>query len=302
MIQLHYLQFAEKQLPGLNFDNQQDLIKVEKILKTEAKLSVDFNVNDIEKLIDFLKSYGSKFLPFFRHKNIEKIIKADGEAINLAPFNEDLPEETFQEFRELFEANTLNYLKNCIQKNRWASIKSVFKVYPFLLTDYIVQEILDVFVLKNRAIIDALRRGSYTFFLNQNPYAEDSAYFSLLSDMDGYYFEEDLLNINNIIAEVQRKELRDKAAFGRTLYAATFYTAFSEDLSNTLSSNRDIAYSWIYPALDHSSSPWTTTYIIIGIVAFLVAAGCLVFLPGGTGGGVWVAVVVGRLIYALRSK
>lgn len=301
MIQLHYLTFAEEQLKTLDFDNKNDVIRLEKILKAESKLNSDFKINDIENLLGFLHLHGSKFLPLLKHKNIATILKGEGHYINFAPFKEEVNEEVLDEFVQLFEDNILNYLKNCIPQSRWSSIKSVFKTYPFLLSDYIVQEVFDTLSLKNQAIADALASGNYADFVGRNPYASDSGYYSLLSEMDEYYFEEDIRQINNITVAKQKEKKANIAALGKILYAATFYNAYTDELASVLKDNQDVAYSWIDPQHEKSVA-WTTTNIIILIVVILGAILFAVALPGSFGGGAWVAVIVGNIAYQLLKK
>lgn len=301
MIQLHYLTFAEQQLQTLDYDNKKDIIKLEKILKAESKLNPEFKINDIENLLSFLNVHGSKFLPLLKHKNIATILKAQGDYINFAPFKDEIEAEVIDEFVQLFEDNILNYLKNCIPKSKWSSIKSVFKIYPFLLSDYIVQEVFDTFSLKNQAIANALASGNYVDFEKQNPYTSDTAYFSLLSEMDEYYFEEDIRQINNITVAKQKEKKANITALGKILYAATFYSAYTQELASVLKDNQDVAYSWIHPH-EQNTTAWTTTNIVILIVVILAAILFAVALPGSIGGGAWIAVVVGNIVFQLVKR
>lgn len=302
MLQLQYIEFAEKQLPSLDFDRKQDIIKLEKILKAESKLNPLFNINDIEALISFIQAYGTQFFPLIKHKNIAIILKGEGGYINPAPFKGPAFEESLLiEFREVFGENILNYLKSCIHKNSWVNIKSVFKIYPFLLNDYIVQEVLEAINLKNQAIISALKSSAYASFVNKHEYASEVAYFILLSDIDEYYFEDEILIINNIIAEKQKEKGADKVALGKILYAATHYKAFSTELASILESNQNIAHDWVYP---HREKPflWTSGNIIALVIAILIGIAILVLLPTKIGGMTWIAFIIGRIAFTLLKK
>lgn len=301
MIQLGYLTFVEEQLKNIDFDDKKDLIKIEKILKAEAKLNPNFKTNDIENLLAFLYLHGSKFIPLLQHKNIALILKGEGDYINFAPFKENIAAEVLDEFVQLFEENILNYLKTCIPKSKWSSIKSVFKVYPFLLNDYIVQETFDAFSLKNKAVAAALAGGNYADFVNRNPYASDISYYALLAEMDEYYFEEDIRQINNITVAQQKEKGANITALGKILYAATYYNAYTEELSTVLKDNQNVAYHWIYPYHEKPTA-WTASNIAI-LVA--VALGAIIFalaLPTGIGGGAWIAVIVGNIAFRLLKK
>lgn len=302
MLQLQYIEFAEKQLPSLDFDRKQDIIKLEKILKAESKLNPVFNINDIEALLSFIQTYGTKFFPLIKHKNIAIILKGEGSYINPAPFKGAVFEDSLLvEFREVFGENILNYLKNCIHKNSWTSIKSVFKIYPFLLNDYIIQEILEAFSLKNQAIISALKSSAYVSFVHKQGYASDVAYFVLLSDIDEYYFEDEILTINNIIADKQKDKGADRVALGKILYATTHYNAYSTALASTLESNQNIAHGWVYP---YREKPflWTSGNVISLVIAILIGIAILVLLPTKIGGITWIAIIIGRMAFTLLKK
>lgn len=302
MLQLHYLEFAEKQLSSLNLDSKKDIIRLEKILKAESKINPDFNINAIEALILFLNTYGTKFIPLLKHKNMATILKAEGDHINPAPIKEGTFDELLLvEFREVFEENILAYLKSCVNKNNWVSIKSVFKIYPFLLTDYISQEIIEAFNLKNQAIIAALKTNGYPLFVAEHAYASDVAYFALLSEVDEYFFDDQILMINNIIADRQRDKMADKVALGKVLYAASYYNAFSSELALTLESNQGIAHDWVYPG-GEKPVIWTTSNVIALVIAILIAVVILAFLPTNIGGIAWISIIMGRLAFTLLKK
>jgi len=120
--------------------------------------------------------------------------------------------------------------------------------------------------------------------------------------MDEYYFEEDIRVINNLTVAKQKEKKANMAALGKMLYAATFYKAYTEELASVLKDNQDVAHSWIDPSSQEKSITWTTTNIVILISVILGAILFAVFIPGSFGGGAWIAVVVGNIVYQLLKK
>ncbi|RZK37474.1 MAG: hypothetical protein EOO90_25120 [Pedobacter sp.] len=303
MLQLQLLELAKKQLPNINLESKEDIIKVEKILKSEAKLGSNVNLNAVEYLLTFLKSYGSKFLPILGQKNIEIIIKGNGDFINPIPFKSaGIEDGTLLEFQNVFETNIYSYLNQCIKLNSWNSLKNVFTLYPFLVSEHTKEKIYQTLSLKNEATISAIDNDQYIEFSNANPYSCDVAYYTALSTIEPYYFDEDILTINNLISKKQRNTKERLYFLGRILYAITFFEAYGDDLRDTLRSNQDIAYSWMNPNYGQKAAPMDTTNIIIMVITGVVILGVIIAIPGTSGAAVGLGIFITRMIVALRKK
>jgi len=304
MIQLQLLDLAKKQFPLLNFNQQTDIIKAEKILKAEAKLNAAVKLNDVENLISFLKVYGEKFLPLLSDKNIGIIIKGQGDYIDVIPFNEEtVSEEILEEFQQVFSANILAYLNQCIKKTSWNSLKTVFLHYHFLVSDSAREEIFGTLHAKNQAVISALHQNQYRKFIETNSYATAVAYYSMLGAIDSYDFDGDMMRLNNMIVEMQKSNrFIHLKSLGKILYAVTFFDAYHDNLKETLASNQDVAYSWMYPnsfSLNGKIS-WKSIVFIIITIIFCIAI--IVIVPGGAGAAVALSIFVVRMILALKKK
>lgn len=271
MIQLNLLELVLKQFPTLNFDLNDDIIKAEKILKAEAKLDSSVKINDVEKLILFLKTYGNRFITILKNKNISIIVAGKPGTVNFAPLNCDqISNETLEEFEQAFSENILAYLKYAIRNNKWNSLKSIFIHYQFLVGNLNRNEIYEILKLKNQSIISALHNDQFVNFVSANAYAGEIQYYSCLSSIDAHFFDDDILSINNIVSEKQKTSVNNKICLGKILYAATFFSAYSNNLRQTLENNRQIALQWIHPQhqiAEDSSDNWSVLKTIIYIVA-----------------------------------
>lgn len=307
MIQLNLLDLAQKQFPNLNFDLDDDIIKVEKILKAEAKLNPEVKVNDIENLISFLRTYRSKFIPILKNKNINIIVTGKQATINFARFDhENIPAETLQEFEQAFSSNISEYLKQCIRNNKWNSLRSIFINYSFLVGDATRDEVYQNLKLKNQSIISAIYNNQYVGYVQLNPYSADIQYYSMLSTVDQHFFDDDILAINNIICEKQKNTVQNKIFLGKILYAASYFNAYTDSLKETLENNQQIALQWIYPnePISNSDSTSSTTMTVI-IIAIVVVVIIIAIASGATGSITPIILVVGliaRLINALNNK
>ncbi len=300
MIKLEFLDLTKKRFPDLRFSDHKDIIKLEKILKAEAKLDSGIQINDIEILISFLKSYGNKFTLFFEDENISAIVKGEERFLTFIEFNtEVIPDETFIEFQQIFEANIHAYLKSCVRNSEWNNLRITFTNYYFLVSHTIREDIFQALQVKNQAILHAIQSGQYIDFVQKNEYAIQTGYFSMLSSIDEYSFEEDIQNINNIIAEAKRKTKKETACLGKILYALTYYDAYSENLEQTLSNNQSIAYGWIFPKDKSGGIQWTTKNIVTTAFTILVLVGIIIAIPGSPGAAIGLTIFIVRLIIAL---
>jgi len=307
MIQLNLLDLAQKQFPDLNFDLDDDIIKVEKILKAEAKLNPEVKVNDIENLISFLRTYRGKFIPILKHKNINIIVTGKQTNVNFARFDhENISPETLQEFEHAFSENISEYLKQCIRNNKWNSLRSVFINYAFLVGDGTREEVYQTLKLKNQSLISAIYNNQFVGYVQSNPYSSDIQYYTMLSTVDQHFFDDDILTINNIICEKQKNTVNNKIFLGKILYAASYFNAYTDSLKETLENNQQIALQWVYPnepiSSGSSTSSTTMTVIIIAVVVVIIIIAITSGYSGSITPFILVVGLIARLINALGRK
>ena len=303
MIQLHLLEIAKKHFPELNFDHQDDIIKVEKILKAEVKLNSSIHINDVENLLSFLKNNRGKFTPMLQHKNIALVLKAKGHPINMASFKRgEVTDEALKDFQLIFAENTMQYLHQCIRSNEWNSLKSVFINYTFLVDDLMRENIFQTLKMKNQALVSAINNNRFISFIHSNPFATDVDYFYMLSCIDQFYFDDDIFSLNNVIVSKQKNTQLNLSYLGKILYAVTYFDAYAETLKETLASNQDVALSWAYPSSNSRNKEWSTSGIIWAIVLAVVCLGIFIAVPGGGGAAIGLGIFLVRMITALRKK
>lgn len=244
MVRLELIDLVKEQFPEIDISTKDDVIKLSKIIKAEIKLNEDISTQDLEDLVSFLLNHGNKFSALTDHKNISIILRGEGERITFSPFKDKLPAETIHQFQTIFSENISNYIKQSIILNNWNNLRSLFTVYPFIASEAVKLNTLEALHLKNQALLLALRNGEYVVFVEQNTYATDGAYFSMLSVVDNLYFDDDLRDINNGITDC-RKNMVELPVLGSIMHAITFYNAHDDVLNMILGANKKAAFAML---------------------------------------------------------
>lgn len=248
MIQISLLEFALKQLKGLKLDNENDILRIEKILKSEVKLNSKIQLNDVEILVAFLRTYKGKFIAFLKDQNISRILRNRDENLFVGNFDRNsVSEETVIQFSQIFEENIYNYLTLRIRNSDWNSLKIAFARYGFLISDLNIEKITQILRQRNLSIISAVEKNQYISFSKENVYAFNSNYYLLLSIVNAFCFDDDILRINNIISQNQHTSLQNKNVLGKILFAMCYYNPYDADLRRILAHNQKLAYLWMFP-------------------------------------------------------
>lgn len=307
MIQLTLLELVKKQIPNLNYDDANDIIKAEKILKAEARLNPAIKINDIENLLSFLREHKGRFIPILQNKNVAIIVGEKTGRVNFARLNrENISDETLFEFQTAFASNTRDFIKRNIRDGDWNTLRSIFQNYDFLVEDELKEEVCESFTTKNHALISAIQNNNCIAFAKANLFSVEENYYYMLSTLAPGYFDEDVLRINNAVSERQKTDPATKHYLGKILYAATFFDAFDESLKSTLEGNQQIALTWVYPDLREKSNSsffskvvTAVAFILLTFILVVIAleAGIKSFTPF-----VLIGVFAVRAIIALNKK
>lgn len=279
MIRLELVNIIKNQFPDLDIYSPEGVIEFSKVVKTETKLlgSLGFSLQEIDEVISFLSTHGNALFPLINHKNIAIILRGQGEDITLTPVKEKVAEEDIQKFRELFSENIHSYIKQCINLNGWNNLKNLFIAYPFIINNSVKNETLKALSLQNQAIVMALQNKDYVTFVEQNVYATDVGYFSILNAIDTFYFDEEISQINRALITYP-KTPEDFTHLGKMMYALSFYNAYNESVKQALLTSKRAAFTMLNMT-DTSSSSSSATYSgNSGCVVYIVILICyLVF-------------------------
>lgn len=247
MINLKLLETVKESLPNFDGENSSDLIKAEKILKAQQKIDSEISLNDIESFISFFKENGNNFNVFFQDENLSKIFKNEYFKIN-SSHNRVFPNITqvTPEFRTFSEEHIKKYIQVNIQNNDWENLRIFYKNYFPVISPLVKEYLLDQISQKNKLVRSIIPQPEYyNYLFGQYKHGINPHFYALQSDIDSYYFNSQILEINNNICKHQNIEAFLKAFLGRIFVALGHFDAYTEDLRNILKENSQTGAEWI---------------------------------------------------------
>jgi len=249
MSQLQLLDIIKETLPHFDAGNPSDLIKAEKILKIYQKTNPDLLLNDIENFIEFYKDNGNKYKAILQDENLQKILK--NEDFNIDSLQNNIsshPSPLREDFGNDYEENILNYIQLNIKNNNWKNLRVFYKNY-FPIISYENKDLLiDSITTKNNLVRGTIPYpDQYHLLLNQYKHSIDRDFYGLQSDVDSAYFNEEILDINNDLAEHQHTTQHNKVFLGKIFVALASFNAYTEELRGLLIKNSRIGAKWVNP-------------------------------------------------------
>jgi len=316
MSQLQLLDIIKETLPHFDAGNPSDLIKAEKILKIHQKTNPDLQLNDIESFIEFYKDNGNKYKAILQDENLQKILK--NEDFNIDSLQNNIsshPPFLREDFGNDYEENILNYIQLNIKNNNWKNLRVFYKHY-FPIISYENKDLLiDSITTKNNLVRGTIPYpDQYHLLLNQYKHSIDRDFYGLQSDVDSAYFNEEILDINNDLAEHQHTTQHNKVFLGKIFVALASFNAYTEELRGLLIKNSRIGAKW---AIDDSqattkkqsslqkftekdygnTAEWVLLSIYLGLLALLTY-----FLYTKLGHAFWALVGIEIILYFVLDK
>ncbi|UFH32170.1 hypothetical protein LNP04_00275 [Chryseobacterium sp. C-71] len=246
MSQLQLLDIIKETLPHFDAGNPSDLIKAEKILKIHQKTNPDLQLNDIENFIEFYKDNGNKYGVILQDENLQKILKNEDFKIDSSQNNIfSQPPSLREDFGNDYEENIQNYIQLNIKNNNWKNLRVFYKNY-FPIISYENKDLLiDSITTKNNLVRGTIPyTDQYHLLLNQYRHSVDPDFYALQSDIDSAYFNEEILDINNDLAEHQHTTQHNKVFLGKIFVALASFDAYTEELRGLLIKNSRIGAKW----------------------------------------------------------
>ncbi|UUV20906.1 hypothetical protein [Paenimyroides aestuarii] len=246
MTQLQIIEIIKQTLPQFDVNNEGDLIKAEKILKAYQKTDATLSHNEIEAFLDFYKNNGNKYEELLQEKNIHKLLADPAHQIVLADcvFFAKF-KDLYEEFAVDFAEPIADYIQWNVKNNRWANLKNFYNNYHQIISFENRDLLIESITSKNnliRSVIPYPER--YPLLLNEYKYSVDRNFFAIQSAIDAAYFNSEILDINNDIADYQFAHFSSKPYFGRILVALGAFDAYTDELKKILTDNSKIGMSW----------------------------------------------------------
>ncbi|MDQ1162626.1 hypothetical protein QE422_002994 [Chryseobacterium sp. SORGH_AS 447] len=246
MINFSLREFVNDNLNNFDPRNSQDLIKAEKLLKAESKLNKTFSINEIEEFLDYLKNQTQEFKHVLNLPVIKSIYHdVYPENLSRKPDLRDIPEHEIEEFREIFSPYLEEFISVSIRNNQWQNLIFFQHFYSRFFSTESLDFYKELLHDKNDLIIDGIMRNDDMVIFRKNyPFAVDKKFYYLQSLVDNFEFDNDILTINNAVAENQKTSVDNKVVLGEILMAILHFTAASEVTRNIIRQNQAVAEDW----------------------------------------------------------
>jgi hypothetical protein len=268
VVDLKVLQLVERSISGFDPDNSNDLIKAEKILKAESKINDGIQTKEIDDLISFFKLHGSKFNVLLSNRHIQSILNGKTDEFKLFSFSDDedsLYKISFnpaqnakvyhvdlsftslcKEFSREFSEPIWKFIQKNLTEGNWRNLQNLIEHYEMIISADNLEQLKEVLSQKNELVLSILPfKEKYKTLTNEYKFSTEEDYYRLLSDIDAFYFGDEVMKINSFVADNQGVDSPYKIYLGKVLFALTVFQTEDEVRAGILAKNRRIAQKWI---------------------------------------------------------
>ncbi|HCR74893.1 MAG TPA: hypothetical protein DIW37_00500 [Chryseobacterium sp.] len=246
MINFSLKEFVDENIQNFDPQNPQDIIKAEKLLKAESKLNNRFTINEIEEFLEYIKNQKQNFDHILNLPVIKSIYNDKyPENLKTKPDLRNITESEMAEFREVFTPYVKEFISVSMRNNQWQNLI----YFQHFYAQFFSVESLDFYKVllhdKNDLIIEGIiKNSSLSFFKENYPFATDRKFYYLQSLVDHFEFDDDILTINNVVAENQKTSIDNKVVLGEILTAIFHFSSSNSVTKNVIKKNQAIAEDW----------------------------------------------------------
>lgn len=234
---------------GINIDeienlSAQELIRIEKRLKVEARMNNEIDINEVEIILDALKNHKDELRTLFgkEFSRLRRIIENVKTPYAFKkPFSgtiTDIPggQEKFTEFLHTQFGKELGlYVESCFKKDHYNAIHSLLfyrEILPVEITENIAHKLSQKLTYSTECISIKSENLEKRILAVLNPY-----FFRSLSLIGSVRFESDVNHLLNVTIDA----LKSRKLKFRLLYAMGSFTALGEELKNVIDQNKEVA-------------------------------------------------------------
>ncbi|MCL9806239.1 hypothetical protein NAT51_11945 [Flavobacterium amniphilum] len=265
---MRVLQLVENSISGFDPNNSNDLIKAEKVLKAESKINDAIQTKEIDNVISFFKRHGSKFDILLSNRHIQSILNGKTDEFKQFSFSDDehgLYEISFnpaqnqkyrqisesvmtlcEEFSEVFAITIWKFIQKNIVEGNWKNLRKLVVHYEPIISFDNWEQFKESLTQKNELVMEVIPfKEKYTTLINEYKFGIDEDYYSLLSDIDAFYFADEVMRINSFVVDHQHVDFEYRIYLGKVLFALAAFEDEDEVRAGILAKNRRIAQKWI---------------------------------------------------------
>lgn len=249
MFNFQLREFIKENIPDFNERNPQDVIRAEKLLKSESKLNGTFNFAEIEDFILNIKNLDFNFDEIFEIEEIRQVCKGEYIEIELETSEvliEDVDENNLESFANFYESAFLDFFRKGMLQNDWSNLQMFYSKYFLLISENLENELIDTFIEKNEVLAKNFDHfQQLDEYLKVYPFAANPDYFLLQSQLGRFEFTESVMMLNNRIINRQNTSSEtNRVIMGEMLIALSFFQPFDEENAKVLHHNRIVGEEW----------------------------------------------------------
>ena len=272
-------------------------IRAEKLLKARQKMDDSISNEAIDDFFTHLTTEEQFFSGYEKDKNLMRIIEGDYEDIDQNQmYIIYATDDELYSFGQYYTEKFIDYIRKNIQDNNWSNLSVFIKYYQKLLSYDAISYLKEQLDDRNHTILPVLSQPERYNELMQYKYPVMKEFYTLQSDLDGIYFEDEINDINNQVADNQKTSSKNKAILGRILFALSHFETDDIELKTLLEKNGKIGAKWAKLATDsdlssntlndkpqksskeedeslNNKSEWIMMTIYLTVVGFLIYKG-----------------------------
>ena len=253
MIRFELLDLVHKNLPDFEENISENLLRAEKFLKAEVKLSNEFSLQDVENFMTFFASNGEKYKHTLRYEVVLAILRKDVVYFLSDSENEYLEEleavlKTKQDFSVDFETVIWEFLNQLLLENQWKLLEGLLDKTPRLfsvansnrLTEILEEKLIVLFevLTKNNKVAETASHYPYSI----HPY-----FFACLSRLHPLTFDGKIISLYNFfIAKEKAKDETEKEFCYKMLFSIAHFEIVDDYNASLFSKARGRMLNKIY--------------------------------------------------------
>lgn len=246
-----------------------EIIRIEKQINVEKKLNPDVDVNVASNLVDALRNYPEEFQFIANDRILYNFFSKKSYYRDHFPKeNIEIDNEKVKSFIGKFlEEDLALFFDRKLTENKFEEMHDLLRYKDFFLED-----ILYKVAKKGEGKLDLALSNLHSENVNYSKilYIKEVYFYVFLSHFSTLELDDKVKSLLNVVVDIYNVDKRSDFA-GTTMISMSNYTAFDDDLAETLEGNKKVVQSNINGRTETSSGSssgfsWKTFLIVIFIL------------------------------------
>lgn len=266
------IQFLNQNFPKFNPENEQDVVRAEKLLKVEMAISGKFSVSEVSDAVLFFKENGNYFSEILQNNKLITILAEKKPLFRYFPLNLDtIPKEKLTSFSELSSEALMETTHIAFQNGQWSFIEYLLKELNELFRVKEKDQLIELLLIKIGQLQSSLSNKKIMEIRKNYDFAISKDFYKLLSKVDEITFEKSLLKIFSVAIKL-RLNNEEKKFVGKILLALSNFK--SSDNKEFFDKAKVLGLIWQTTGNQTESSEpdFFTIVKIIGLILMIILA------------------------------